>query len=422
MCGRARIAGIACSEIASYDVSHKPSAYITSSNTNRNVTIDTIDKIGFTVPVSSIIKQLENLSPGMECPVLYIGDDGQIEVAAMTWGLIPTYLASATSSDHYRMFNKRLDSFASPAPYFKSVLESKRCVMLMDGFYEWRLVGSKKQPFYVHLSSGSPMVVPGIYEDSSFYDTSLSAHRHLRTFSIITTESVDSFRNMHDRQPVLLFGKEQMMDWLDRKRSNPCCSDIVRRLQLSYSSNIQRTNEELQFYAVTPKMTDPLYQAADCAVEVKLGLRRIDSIFSKADRSPISAEQSHSSTHRSNSSSSDTKRRKVDSLIPEVVSDVPRDDTSDAVSASPDPSTCAIAAAHCPDTALPVSSVGSSISKKNDLIRASALTKAAPAADKKAPSGRGESKGRARSSSSSSRGIQPSSQLIQANFKSYFVR
>jgi len=407
MCGRARIAGIARSEIASHDVSHKPCAYITSTNTNREVKIDMIDKVGFTVPAnnSSIIMKLENISPGMECPVLCMGDNEQIEVALMTWGLIPTYLASATSSDHYRMFNKRLDSFASPAPYFKSVLESKRCVMLMDGFYEWRLVGSKKQPYYVYLSSGSPMIVPGIYEDSSFYDSSLNAHRRMLTFSIITTESVDSFRGMHDRQPVLLFGKEQMMDWLDRK-SNPCCSDILRRLQLSYSSNIQRTNEELQYHAVTPKMTDPMYQAADCSVEVKLGLRRIDSIFSKAG-SPISAEQPHNSIHCSS-----TKRRKVGSLIPEEgrLNDDPRDDAS----ASP----TVVIAAHCSDTVPPVCSL--SCSKKHatadDPVRASVLTSAA-AAGKKAPSGRGESKGRARS-----RGVQPSSQLIQANFKSYFVR
>jgi len=393
MCGRARIAGIACSEIASHDVSHKPCAYFTSTNTNREVKIDMIDKVGFTVPAnnSSIIKKLENISPGMECPVLCMGDNEQIEVALMTWGLIPTYLASATSSDHYRMFNKRLDSFASPAPYFKSVLESKRCVMLMDGFYEWRLVGSKKQPYYVYLSSGSPMIVPGIYEDSSFYDSSLSAHRRMLTFSIITTESVDSFRGMHDRQPVLLFGKEQMMDWLDRK-SNPCCSDILRRLQLSYSSNIQRTNEELQYHAVTSKMTDPLYQAADCSVEVKLGLRRIDSIFSKAE-SPMSAEQPHNSTHCSS-----TKRRKVGSLIPEEgrLNDDPRDDASAS-------SVCSLSCSKMHATA-------------DDSVRASALT-SATAAGKKAPSGRGESKGRARS-----RGIQPSSQLIQANFKSYFVR
>jgi len=159
-------------------------------------------------------------------------------------------------------------------------------------------------------------------------------------------------------------------------------------------------------------MTDPLYQAADCALEIKLGLRRIDSIFSKAG-SPIYTEQPHISSHRSSSSS---KRRKVNSLIHELVNDHSRD-ASDA----PDPSTCAIAA-HCSShTAPPASSPG--YNKKHatadDPIGASALTTTTTtaAAGKKATSGRGKCKGRARSG-----GVQSCSQLTQANFKSYFVR
>jgi len=276
---------------------------------------------------------------------------------------------------------------------------------MMDGFYEWRSVGSKKQPYYVHLSSRSPMVVPGIYEDSSFYDTSLSAHRQIVTFSIITTESVNSFRDMHDRQPMFLFGKEQIVDWLDRK--NTSCFDILRRLELSYSSNIQRINEELQYHAVTTKMTDPLYQAADCAVEVKLGLRRIDSIFSKAG-----------STVSEYPAQRGTKRKVESSVLINVLNDISRDAASD----SPVPSTSA--AVHCPVTAI---ITDSSMDSSYEYTTADHTTVAAvfPASGKKAPSGRGESQGRVLSSRRMDSGApspRTPSQLSQGTFKSYFVR
>src|SRR5690348_9458443 len=56
---------------------------------------------------------VENLSPGMVCPVL-LYEEGAVKYALMTWGLVPLYSEASSKPDHYKLFNKRLDSLLKP--------------------------------------------------------------------------------------------------------------------------------------------------------------------------------------------------------------------------------------------------------------------------------------------------------------------
>ncbi len=49
-------------------------------------------------------------------------------------------------------------------PVFSRLLSRKRCVVLFEGFYEWAKEGAKKQPYYVHLQGGGPMMMAGLYD------------------------------------------------------------------------------------------------------------------------------------------------------------------------------------------------------------------------------------------------------------------
>lgn len=83
----------------------------------------------------------------------------------MVWGLIPKYFKPEESCNHDRLFNKQIESFDQKIQYFYQLLSTKRCALVFVGFYEWKVIAGKKQPYYIHLSD-KPMQMAGIYEDS----------------------------------------------------------------------------------------------------------------------------------------------------------------------------------------------------------------------------------------------------------------
>jgi putative SOS response-associated peptidase YedK len=90
------------------------------------------------------------------------------EVRTMRWGLVPSYTKPSDKPDPWRLFNARSET-AAETPAFRRLVPSRRCLVLLDGFYEWnkeRAVGggSGKQPYYVHLEGGGPMVAAGLYD------------------------------------------------------------------------------------------------------------------------------------------------------------------------------------------------------------------------------------------------------------------
>ena len=230
---------------------------------------------------------IENLSPGMECPVLFRkeSETGVTYVTEnMVWGIIPTYLDTPSASDHYRMFNKRIESLerSEIAPYFKTVLQTKRCVAVMDGFYEWKTVAGKKQPYYVSLDTSEPMCMAGIYEESNIFDPKLNSMRVAKSFSILTGEPCSKFSTMHFRQPILLT-EAQLQQWLD------CPADevfaLLNELKSNYTNANIPMNKAISFHPVTAELTNPRYQQPDCSLHRPLGTQ-LTAFFKPASLTP----------------------------------------------------------------------------------------------------------------------------------------
>lgn len=314
MCGRARFAHLASKELKSYEASVRSNNTTTSDNSIRKKE-DIDDSVAHEDYIS-----IENLSPGMKCPVLYYDEHNQPHVTSMTWGLIPTYLKTPTKSDHYRIFNKRIESLLiNPANYFKSILEKKRCVMFLDGFYEWKSYGGKKYPHYIYIPNQT-MKLPGIYEDSIIYENNIP--QRLQTFSILTCESCPELQSIHNRQPVFLIDNEQVDAWL-RHSTTTTTDDILNIFEahikyipsnsLHTSTNINisedknhtihdiehqqinhpqqlnnptttitsststlismesQLNKLITYHPVTSKITSANYQNTDCSHKISLG-------------------------------------------------------------------------------------------------------------------------------------------------------
>src|SRR5579864_7222453 len=108
-----------------------------------------------TVPVSPRY----NIAPTQE--VVSILRNGTAHLDQLRWGLIPSW--AKDESVGARMINARAETLAEK-PSFKGLLRSKRCLIIADGFYEWKQENGQKTPMYITLKSGEPFAFAGLWD------------------------------------------------------------------------------------------------------------------------------------------------------------------------------------------------------------------------------------------------------------------
>lgn len=151
-----------------------------------------------------------NIAPGRYIPVL-INQNGQNIIASLRWGLIPSW--AKDSSIGNKMINARAETIAIK-PSFKNAFQRRRCLIPVDGFYEWQKSGKAKKPFSISLTSGVPFGLAGLYE------TWMSPEKEpIHTCTIITTEANELIQSIHDRMPVIV-NKEYYNFWIDPDNSD----------------------------------------------------------------------------------------------------------------------------------------------------------------------------------------------------------
>lgn len=132
-------------------------------------------------------------------------------LTTMRWGLVPSWAESTAIGD--RMINARAETLTEKAA-FRTALERRRCLVPVDGFYEWRAMpGGKKQPFYITAADGGVLAVAGLWE--SWRDRAKPDAEWLRTCTLITTRANTTMAPLHDRMPVVL-DATAWDRWLDR--------------------------------------------------------------------------------------------------------------------------------------------------------------------------------------------------------------
>ena len=136
-------------------------------------------------------------------------EDSQRHLSLLRWGLIPAWAKDASIGA--RMINARAESVAEK-PAFRSAFKRRRCLVPADGYYEWQKIGSRKQPHYIRMRDDRPFAFAGLWEQwrgEEGQDAQL-----LETCTIITTESNELSRPIHDRMPVILDTEDYGL-WLD---------------------------------------------------------------------------------------------------------------------------------------------------------------------------------------------------------------
>ncbi len=128
------------------------------------------------------------------------------------WGLVPSWAKDLSSAA--KMINARAESVGQ-RPAFRHALIKRRCVIPIDGFYEWQAVPGRKgkQPWAIARRDRGPMGLAGLWEIWRDPAGPRDAEP-VRTCTIVTTAANDALRAIHERMPVVL-GAEALDRWLD---------------------------------------------------------------------------------------------------------------------------------------------------------------------------------------------------------------
>ena len=141
-----------------------------------------------------------NIAPTNEALVVVqreLEGEAQRAVVRYRWGLIPPWSDDPRIAS--RTFNARAETVAT-SPMFRDAFRKRRCLVPVDGFYEWRREGTARHPIRIVDPSGSPLALAGLWTGRQ--DPESGEWR--RTFTIVTTRPNAFMAPIHDRMPVIV--------------------------------------------------------------------------------------------------------------------------------------------------------------------------------------------------------------------------
>lgn len=148
-----------------------------------------------------------NIAPG--APLLVVADAQERRAEWMRWGLIPSWAKDPTIGN--RMINARAETLLEK-PAFRNAFRHRRCLILGDGFFEWkRDDGKSATPYYFRLVDGRPFAFAGLWESWRAPEG-----EEVRTCTIITCEPNELIGSIHNRMPVIL-PPERCYAWLENR-------------------------------------------------------------------------------------------------------------------------------------------------------------------------------------------------------------
>ncbi|PKN37428.1 MAG: hypothetical protein CVU62_10590 [Deltaproteobacteria bacterium HGW-Deltaproteobacteria-2] len=160
-----------------------------------------------------------NIVPSQSVPVV-ICHNGINQLVCYRWGLIPSWSRDPSIAE--KLINARAET-VDKKPSFKDALKKRRCLIVADGFYEWKREGKSKMPLYFYLKSARPFGFAGLYETWISPDK-----KEINTCVIITTAANELIAPIHDRMPVIVSGEQENI-WLQSDVSK--ISDLLSLLK-----------------------------------------------------------------------------------------------------------------------------------------------------------------------------------------------
>ncbi len=163
-----------------------------------------------------------NSAPSQKLAV--ISNDNPDELSFYKWGLIPFWAKDKSIGN--KMINAKAETIMEKAS-FKNPFKRKRCLVLSDGFYEWKKINPKEKiPYCIKMEDDSLFAMAGIWDTWKN-----EAGEMINSFAIITTSPNELMGNIHARMPVIL-SKNDEKKWL-----NEMDTDFLQSLLKPFPAN-----------------------------------------------------------------------------------------------------------------------------------------------------------------------------------------
>jgi putative SOS response-associated peptidase YedK len=167
------------------------------------------------------------------------------KVGWMKWGLVPWFADDAKSGP--RAINARAETIATNRT-FREPFQRRRCLVVADGFYEWRRIGTERFPMYFRLRSRRPFVFAGVWDRWK-----PPAGEPLVSCAIVTCAANGLVAPIHDRMPVIVPGHER-----DRWLAADVDPSAIAALLRPYP------DAEMETYAVSRLVNTPKNEGPEC--------------------------------------------------------------------------------------------------------------------------------------------------------------
>lgn len=150
-----------------------------------------------------------------------------VKLQQMHWGLIPSWVKTEEQAKQSRMncLNAKSETIFDK-PSFRTSILQKRCLMPVNGFYEWREVNKKKYPYFIHLKQQIAFCLAGIYDEWVYKETG----EIVKTISVVTTEANPLMAKIHNvklRMPLIL-DKTNMHQWINLNLSKEQITQMMQ--------------------------------------------------------------------------------------------------------------------------------------------------------------------------------------------------
>ncbi|HUN24436.1 MAG TPA: SOS response-associated peptidase [Anaerolineales bacterium] len=190
-----------------------------------------------------------NIAPSQPVAAIALNALGKPVLQHFLWGLVPTWAKDISIAN--KLINARAETLHEK-PSFRTAFKKRRCLVLADGFYEWKSQPKVKDktPMYIQMSDGSPFTMGGLWESWKSPEGD-----QLLTCTLITTTPNELMADIHNRMPVII-PAERRADWL----SPTSTSLTLEPLLTPYPAHA------MQAYAVSSYVNSPFNEGARCVL------------------------------------------------------------------------------------------------------------------------------------------------------------
>jgi len=214
------------------------------------IPLGSLKKIDLFSRIEGFIPESYNVAPGEE-PAIITNHEGYM-LQQSVWGFVNPLIKNNNKKQSF--INARSETAADKF-YFRQAFKKGRCLIPVNGFYEWRKTGKEKIPFYISAGGEKSieediLFLAGIYSQAAG-DTGRT------TFAILTRDALPPVSEIHDRMPVII-ATEGITTWLNESSE---ADELMKIITADYSN-------ALKMHRVSPLVNSPRYKEKDAVTAI----------------------------------------------------------------------------------------------------------------------------------------------------------